>query len=256
MSYFSRSDYYSEGQELVGQWHGEGARRLGLAGEIRKRDWDALCNNRHPATGEKLTLRSKDNRRVGYDFTFDAHKSVSVLYGLTKNERILDAFLESVRETMSDIECEMKTRVRKDGKNDDPDDGQHRLGRARAFHVKAGGRLARSARCISTAMFSIARGTRKSRHGRPVNSADVKRDARYFEAKCDSRFARRLAGTGHCRRADEDRLGVGRYSRLGHSQVLAENGTNRGESQGRRALSIRRRRRNWGRRRASTSGSN
>ena len=31
-SYYSKDDYYLEGQELVGQWRGEGAKRLGLAG--------------------------------------------------------------------------------------------------------------------------------------------------------------------------------------------------------------------------------
>ncbi|MEZ6064128.1 MAG: hypothetical protein R3B90_00120 [Planctomycetaceae bacterium] len=29
-SYYSTADYYTEGQELAGQWKGEGAKRLGL----------------------------------------------------------------------------------------------------------------------------------------------------------------------------------------------------------------------------------
>jgi hypothetical protein len=33
-SYYSKADYYSEGQELEGQWRGEGAKRLGLAGVV------------------------------------------------------------------------------------------------------------------------------------------------------------------------------------------------------------------------------
>ncbi len=116
-SYYSTADYYSEGQELVGQWRGKAAKRLGLAGTVQKETWDALCDNRNPATGDKLTLRQKQHRRVGYDFTFDVPKSVSVLYSLTKDDRILDAFHESVNETMRDMESEMQTRVRKDGKN-------------------------------------------------------------------------------------------------------------------------------------------
>jgi len=42
MSYYSPADYYSEGQELLGQWRGQGAERFGLAGGIDKATWDAL----------------------------------------------------------------------------------------------------------------------------------------------------------------------------------------------------------------------
>src|SRR5579871_102988 len=118
-SYYSTADYYSEGQELVGQWRGEGAKRLGLSGAVQKQDWDRLCDNRHPTTGALLTLRQKSNRRVGYDFNFHVPKSVSVLYSLTKDQRLLDAFCMSVDETMRDMEAEIKTRVRKGGKNAD-----------------------------------------------------------------------------------------------------------------------------------------
>src|SRR5690554_4102042 len=108
-SYYSTSDYYSEGQELVGVWKGKGAARLGLPGNVGRADWDALCENRHPLSGETLTPRTKRERRVGYDFNFHAPKSVSILYGLTREERILDAFRESVEATMEDIEAEMQT---------------------------------------------------------------------------------------------------------------------------------------------------
>ena len=39
-SYYTTADYYLEGQELTGQWRGEGARRLGLEGNVAKSDWD------------------------------------------------------------------------------------------------------------------------------------------------------------------------------------------------------------------------
>ena len=120
-SYFSKADYYLEGQEqeLLGIWRGEGAKRLGLSGQVQKGEWDALCDNRHPVTGLALTPRRKTERSVGYDFNFHVPKSVSLLYGLTKDDRILDAFRDSVNETMHDIEREMKTRVRAKGKNED-----------------------------------------------------------------------------------------------------------------------------------------
>lgn len=67
-AYFSKSDYLSEGQELVDHWGGSGAERLGLTGEVQKQDFDALCDNLDPRTGEPLTALTRDGRRVGYDF--------------------------------------------------------------------------------------------------------------------------------------------------------------------------------------------
>src|SRR6185437_10387917 len=118
-SYYSTADYYSEGQELTGRWRGEAARRLGLEGDVEQADWDALCDNRHPKTGEQLTPRRQLGRTVGYDFNFHVPKSLSVLYAVTRDERLLDAVRDSVNGTMRDIEAEMATRVRKAGKNED-----------------------------------------------------------------------------------------------------------------------------------------
>src|SRR5579872_7359626 len=95
-SYYSTADYYTEGQELSGLWRGEGARLLGLEGEVKQADWDALCDNRHPATGEQLTARMRSDRTVGYDMNFHVPKSVSLLYATTKDERLLNAFRDAV----------------------------------------------------------------------------------------------------------------------------------------------------------------
>ena len=81
--YYSKSDYYSEGQELVGLWGGKGANHLGLSGTVDKESFDRLCDNLHPLTGEQLTVRTRAERTVGYDFTFSVPKSVSLLYGRT-----------------------------------------------------------------------------------------------------------------------------------------------------------------------------
>jgi conjugative relaxase-like TrwC/TraI family protein len=123
-SYFDRADYYSEGQELQGVWGGKGALRLGLSGMVDKAAWEALCDNRDPVTGNKLTARQKTERRVGYDINMHMPKSVSVLYGLTSDARILDAFDHAVTKTMEEMESEMKTRVRQKGKNEDRTTGE------------------------------------------------------------------------------------------------------------------------------------
>ncbi len=60
-------------------------------------------------------MRTRSQRTVGYDFTFSVPKSVSLLYGLSGDEKILDSFRSAVGETMREMETEMKTRVRRKG---------------------------------------------------------------------------------------------------------------------------------------------
>ncbi len=122
-AYFAKSDYYSEGQELVGNWGGKGAVLLGLHGEVQKQDFERLCDNLDPQSGEQLTAINRGNRRVGYDFTWSAPKSVSVMHALTGDERIVKAFRDSIGDTMREMEGEMQTRVRKSGQDSDRQTG-------------------------------------------------------------------------------------------------------------------------------------
>ena len=88
--------------------------RLGLSGVVDKDSFERLCDNLHPQTGEPLTVRTRTERTVGYDFTFSVPKSVSLLYAMSGDQDLLGAFRASVDETMREMEAEMKTRVRED----------------------------------------------------------------------------------------------------------------------------------------------
>ncbi|HEX3600546.1 MAG TPA: MobF family relaxase [Lacipirellulaceae bacterium] len=195
-SYYTTSDYYVDGQERAGVWRGEGAKKLGLSGEIQRADWDALCDGLDPKSGEKLLQRIKDNRTVGYDFNFHVPKSVSVLYAATKDERIVDAFRASVDATMREIETEMQTRVRKDGKNEDRRTGNMLWGEfvhftSRPMHDGVPDPHLHAHCFVLNTTWDAEEKAWKSGQFRPVVS-----DAAYFASVFHSRFANKLADLG------------------------------------------------------------
>jgi len=77
-------DYYSGEGEVAGQWRGDGAEELGLSGEVGADQLTAMLTGRNPADGEPLGLRAVGGRGPvpGFDLTFSAPKSVSLLWGL------------------------------------------------------------------------------------------------------------------------------------------------------------------------------
>lgn len=240
-SYYSTADYYSEGQELTGRWRGEAARRLGLSGEVNKADWDALCDNRHPVSGSQLTPRLRSDRTVGYDFNFHVPKSVSLLYAMTRDERLLDAFREAVDGTMHDIEAEMRTRVRKGGKNEDRVTGNLAWGEfihltSRPVDGVPDPHL--HAHCFA---FNTTFDTKED-GWKAGQFRELKRDAPYFEAVFHSCLAHRLAARrprsgGHAGVAaqgrHDDRLrlrlaGAGRFRPVGrdYAEIHGSDGKN------------------------------
>ncbi len=120
-SYFdehlSQNDYYAAGEIRPGQWIGAGAERLGLKGEVTREQFHALCENQNPETGERLTQRQlkEGQRRVFYDFTCSAPKSVSVLAVTQADERLVTAHEEATRIAFHEFETFAATRVRKQG---------------------------------------------------------------------------------------------------------------------------------------------
>jgi len=77
-------DYYSGKGEVPGKWIGDGAAELGLSGEITPDQLTGMLTGDNPASGEPLGLRAVGGRGPvpGFDLTFSAPKSVSLLWGL------------------------------------------------------------------------------------------------------------------------------------------------------------------------------
>lgn len=88
----ARQDYYSEGQEILGNWGGKGAERLGLKGTVEGAVFENLCDNINPQTGKHLTPHTAVNRIPGYDLNFHVPKSVSVVYAWNNDRRIVECF--------------------------------------------------------------------------------------------------------------------------------------------------------------------
>ena len=76
-------DYYLDPEEPPGRWWGRGREALGLDGPVSGADMRAVLEAQHPSTGRRLGRRFGDASARGFDATFSAPKSVSVLWALT-----------------------------------------------------------------------------------------------------------------------------------------------------------------------------
>ncbi len=73
-------DYYSEEGEAPGYWLAS-SHQLDLVGLVRPEDLRAVLTGLHPRTGDQLH-RAKNRKVPGWNLTFRAPKSVSILWGL------------------------------------------------------------------------------------------------------------------------------------------------------------------------------
>lgn len=100
-----KNDYWSEGEkEVQGEWIGEGARALGLDGAVTDKPFEALRQNRHPISDAPLTPRDHANRVAFFDIQLSAPKDVSVLAMVGGDIRIREAFTESVKIVLAEME--------------------------------------------------------------------------------------------------------------------------------------------------------
>lgn len=82
-------DYYSGEGEAAGEWIGDAAEELGLDGEVGPDQLRAMLTGKNPVDGEPLLGRSGVPAKgsvPGFDLTFSAPKSVSLLWALGGDE--------------------------------------------------------------------------------------------------------------------------------------------------------------------------
>ncbi len=195
--YYEHSDYYAEGPEqLQGYWFGKAATKLGLVGTVNKSQFDRIVDNQHPTNdNQRLTPRTRSDRVIGADFTFNVPKSVSVIWALTQDEKILDAVREAVGETLTEIEQDIETRVH-EGKQTHREKTGNVIG-ASWLHTTARPENGVPMPHLHVHAW-IANATHDGKGFKAIDFANVKADAPYFEARFHSRLASKL----------QERLGV------------------------------------------------
>jgi conjugative relaxase-like TrwC/TraI family protein len=198
--YFEVADYYSEGQETVGHWGGRLAGWLGLHGTVDKASFERLCDNLHPQTGERLTARTNDKRRVGYDFVFSGPKSFSIVEAFASEDerrRLRAAFDAAINDTMKEAEADMQTRVRKGGEYADRPTGN--MVWAEFDHTTSrpvDGQPPDMQLHRHVFVFNATWDEAEQRF-KAGEFSYIKRDGEYFTASFYSRLASRLEGMGY-----------------------------------------------------------
>ena len=196
----SRGEYYTQekifDQEIVGLWGGEGAARLGLEGPVDRVAFEQLIDNMNPATGERLTPRTKDGRRVAYDCNFHVPKSVSAALELTGDIRIVEAFRDAIGNTMRAMESEMQTRVRKGGANEGRVTGNMIWAEFVHFTTRPVDGVPDFHLHQHTVVFNATWDPFESRW-KAGEFGDLKRDAPYFQAAYHARLAENLRELGY-----------------------------------------------------------
>ena len=105
----AQEDYYTQGAEPPGKWFGSGAEFLGLTGLLDKEKFIQILQGFDPENPNRLLVQNAGNpdRQSGWDLTYSAPKSVSVLWSqvddLTRKE-IEKAHEDAVKSAMSYLE--------------------------------------------------------------------------------------------------------------------------------------------------------
>src|SRR5205809_6506613 len=121
----AQDNYYTEGDRIRGEWHGQLAEQWELHGEVREEHFQRLSEGQHPITGEQLirhqAAREYMNRRgekvsamdhrAGWNATFSAPKSVSFTALVGGDEHVREAHRECVGVAFDELERYDEARI-------------------------------------------------------------------------------------------------------------------------------------------------
>ncbi len=108
-AHLSADNYYTRDGEPPGRWAGEGAERLSLEGPVTRAEFEAALTGLDPKTQARLAALGGRNKThsAGWDITFSAPKSVSVMWALSEKEtreRIEKAHVKAVLKATKPLE--------------------------------------------------------------------------------------------------------------------------------------------------------
>lgn len=116
--YTDKDNYYVLGS-MGERWAGRGAEQLGLQGSVDKDVFTRLLEGRLPDGADLSRMQDGSNKhRPGYDLTFSAPKSVSVMAMLGGDKRLIDAHNQAVDFAVRQVEALASTRVMTDGQSE------------------------------------------------------------------------------------------------------------------------------------------
>ncbi len=116
--YTDKDNYYVLGS-MGERWAGQGAEQLGLQGSVDKDIFTRLLEGRLPDGADLSRMQDGSNKhRPGYDLTFSAPKSVSMMAMLGGDKRLIDAHNQAVDFAVRQVEALASTRVMTDGQSE------------------------------------------------------------------------------------------------------------------------------------------
>lgn len=116
-SYYEADDYYSEGGLAPSAWQGKGAEALDLEGPVDRDQFKALLDGALPSGQVLGTVRNGEREhRPGWDLTFSAPKSVSVMALVAGDKRLISAHDQAAATALAFAERNgAATRIREGG---------------------------------------------------------------------------------------------------------------------------------------------
>jgi conjugative relaxase-like TrwC/TraI family protein len=137
-------EYYANAKEAPGQWLGSSLTHLGLDGTVDGDEFRRVLSGTHPSTGARLTDGKSVPKVVGFDATFCAPKSASLLFALGAPEvsnEVRNAHDVAVREAFEMLQSLARGRRDRNGTRLVAGDGllgaayRHRTSRAAEPHL-------------------------------------------------------------------------------------------------------------------------